>query len=85
MFLTLILRPYTKAIRKVTSGELSTKQAMRKIVYKKNTYVFKLLLNIVPAGIEACELNHVLICSINSSLLLKLCRHNQIFRQVNRW
>jgi hypothetical protein len=44
----------TRVIRKVTSSELLRKQGMREkeiIVYKK--YVLKLLLNIVPAGIEA--------------------------------
>jgi hypothetical protein len=43
-----------RAIRKVTSGELLSKQAMRKkLLYTKNTYIRKLLLNIVTAGIEA--------------------------------
>jgi hypothetical protein len=45
---------YTRAIRKVNSEELLTKQAMgKKLVYytKKNTYILKLLLNVVTAGI----------------------------------
>jgi hypothetical protein len=42
-----------KTIRKVTSGELLTRQAMRKTLYAKNTYIHKLLLNIVTAGTEA--------------------------------
>jgi hypothetical protein len=44
-----------RAIQKVTSGELLTKQAMRTnfIIYKKNMYVLKLHLNIVTAGIES--------------------------------
>jgi hypothetical protein len=42
----------TGAIREVTSGELLTKQAMKKI-YIKNTYIFKLLFNVVADGIEA--------------------------------
>jgi hypothetical protein len=42
-----------RAIRKVTSGELLTKQAMReKYYYTKNTYILKLLLNVVATGIE---------------------------------
>jgi hypothetical protein len=43
------------AIQKAPSGEMLTKQAMRKnnfIVYQ-NTYILKLLLNSVTAGIEA--------------------------------
>jgi hypothetical protein len=45
---------YMRAIQKVTSGELLTKQAMRKkcIIYKKCVLV-KLLLIVVTAGIEA--------------------------------
>jgi hypothetical protein len=40
-------------IRKVTSGELLTKQATRKkLLYIKITYILKLLLNVVTAGIE---------------------------------
>jgi hypothetical protein len=42
-----------RAIQKITSGEQLKKQAMRKILHKKNTYILKLLLNIVTAGIEA--------------------------------
>jgi hypothetical protein len=44
-----------RAIRKVTSGELLTKQAMRKKMYyvQKNTYILKLLLNVVTPRIEA--------------------------------
>jgi hypothetical protein len=44
-----------RAISKVTSGELLLKQAMRKrmLIYTKNIYIFKLLLNIVTARIEA--------------------------------
>jgi hypothetical protein len=46
---------YTRAIRKVTSGELLAKQAMKRklIIYKKSKYILKLLLNVVTAGIEA--------------------------------
>jgi hypothetical protein len=44
---------YTRVIGKVTSGALLTKQAMRKkTLHTKNTYILKLLLNIVIAGIE---------------------------------
>jgi hypothetical protein len=44
-----------RAIRKVTSGELLAKQAVRKkiIICTKNMYMLKLLLNIVTAGSEA--------------------------------
>jgi hypothetical protein len=43
-----------RAIWKVTSGELLTKQAMRKkILYTKNMYILKLLLNVITTGIEA--------------------------------
>jgi hypothetical protein len=43
----------TRAIRKVTSCELLTKQTMRtKFIIYKNTYILKLLLNVVTAGIE---------------------------------
>jgi hypothetical protein len=42
------------AIRKETSGELLTKQAARKrAFYIKNTFILKLLLNVVTAGTEA--------------------------------
>jgi hypothetical protein len=45
----------TRTIQKVTSGELIRKQAMRKkiLLYTKNMYILKLLLNLVTAGIEA--------------------------------
>jgi hypothetical protein len=43
-----------RAIQKVTSGELLTKQAMRKyLLYMKNAYILKLLLNVVTTRIEA--------------------------------
>jgi hypothetical protein len=47
--------PNTRAIRKVTPGELLTKQGMRKkkLLYTKNTYVLMLLLNVITGGIEA--------------------------------
>jgi hypothetical protein len=73
----------TRAIRKVTSSELLTKQAVRKnVLYRKNTYILKLLLNLFTAGIEAlvisrnkflyaiCELRHILYCETQK----KLCR-----------
>jgi hypothetical protein len=40
-----------RTIHKVTSGELLTKQTTRK--KQKNTYMLKLLLDVVTAGIEA--------------------------------
>jgi hypothetical protein len=45
----------TRAIQKVTSGELLTKQTMRKriVLYTKNMDVHKLLLNAVTVRIEA--------------------------------
>jgi hypothetical protein len=44
----------TRAIQKITSGELLAKQEMRKILlYTENTYIHKLLLNVVTTGIEA--------------------------------
>jgi hypothetical protein len=81
-------------IREVISGELLTKQAIKKhLLYTKNTYIFKRFLNLVTAGNEAlrfcmpvskksaaCELSHVFTPSINSSLLLKRCDRNQFFR-----
>jgi hypothetical protein len=43
-----------RTVWKVTSGELLTKQTMRKKrLYTKNVYVLKLFLNIVTARIEA--------------------------------
>jgi hypothetical protein len=43
-----------RALPKVTSGELLTKQAMRKKnYYAKNTCILTLLLNPVTAGIKA--------------------------------
>jgi hypothetical protein len=43
---------YKRTIQKITSGELLTEQAMKKNVFTKNTYMLKLLLNIVTARIE---------------------------------
>jgi hypothetical protein len=40
-----------RALQKVTSGVLLTKQATRK-EYTKNTYILKLLLNVVTTKIE---------------------------------
>jgi hypothetical protein len=48
---------YTRAIWKVTSCELLTKQARGEKIYyiqKIHTYILKLLLNIVTARTEAC-------------------------------
>jgi hypothetical protein len=60
------------AIQKVTSGKLLTKQAIRKkVLYTKNMYILKLLLNIVTATIEA------LVVSGNKSLyacVKEVCR-----------
>jgi hypothetical protein len=55
---TEILSCIYKGFWKVTSSELLTKQAMRKklLLYTKNTYIPKLLLNIVTTGIEALVL-----------------------------
>jgi hypothetical protein len=51
-------KSYARAIREVTSGELLAKQAMRKkLLYIKNTYILKLLQNIVTAGTEAIAIS----------------------------
>lgn len=43
-----------RAIQKVTSGELLTKQEMRKkILYTKDRYILKLICTVVTARIEA--------------------------------
>jgi hypothetical protein len=79
------------AIRKVTSDGLLTGNKKKELLYTKNTHMFKLLINIVAAKIEAliisgnkflyaCELSHVLALSVKSSLLLKCCDLNQFFR-----
>jgi hypothetical protein len=45
---------YTRPIRKITSGEQLTKQAMRKKCYiQKNSYILSLFLNVVTTGTEA--------------------------------
>jgi hypothetical protein len=45
---------YTRAIRKVTIGELISKQAIRKkYCIKKNMYILKLLPNVITGRIEA--------------------------------
>jgi hypothetical protein len=50
----LSLRHATRSVRKVTSGKLLTKQAMRKkLLYTKSTYILKLLLIVVTARNEA--------------------------------
>jgi hypothetical protein len=47
-----------RAVWKVTFIEMLTKQAMRKtILYTKNTYILKLVLNVVTTGIEALVLS----------------------------
>jgi hypothetical protein len=42
-----------RVIRKVTSGELLTKQGIREKIIYKNAYMLKLLLNLVTAGNDA--------------------------------
>jgi hypothetical protein len=46
---------HIRTIWKVTSSEPLTKQAMRekKVLYTRNTYILKLLLSVVNAGIVA--------------------------------
>jgi hypothetical protein len=44
-----------RAIQKVTTGELLTKQAMRKKMQEIHTYIHKLLLNVVTTRIEALD------------------------------
>jgi hypothetical protein len=61
-----------------------------KLLFTKNTYTLKLLLNVVTAGIEvlvyactkeaACELSHVYTPSVNSLLLLKRYDPSQFFK-----
>jgi hypothetical protein len=47
------------AIRKVTSGELLTKQAVRKkLLYRRNKYILKILLIVITARIEALVLGN---------------------------
>jgi hypothetical protein len=71
---------YARAIQKVTFGELLTKQATRKkMLHPNNTYVLKLLLNVVTAGIKA------LVVSQNKSLYacvkeVQRCDPDQFFR-----
>jgi hypothetical protein len=51
---TVLTPSFTRPIRKITSSELLSKQAMReKILHTKNTYILKPLLNVVTVGIEA--------------------------------
>jgi hypothetical protein len=48
----------TRAIWTVTSGELLTKQAMKKkLLYTKITYIVKFLLNVVTARTEALAIS----------------------------
>jgi hypothetical protein len=44
-----------RAIRKVNSGELLTKQTMRekKLIIYKNMYILKVLIYVITTGIEA--------------------------------
>jgi hypothetical protein len=59
----LFLMACTRAIQKVPSGEQLTKQAMRKKCYiQKTTYILKLLLNVVTAGIEALVYRGISFC-----------------------
>jgi hypothetical protein len=47
-------RRNTRAIRRITSGELLTKQTMRKILLNtKNMYILNLFLKVFITGIEA--------------------------------
>jgi hypothetical protein len=57
-------------IRNVTSGELLTKQAMKKNIMYKNTYKLKLLLNKVTAVTEALVVsgNKFFVCLYQRSL-----------------
>jgi hypothetical protein len=57
-----------RAIRKVTSGELLTKQAMRKKIYAKNLYILKLLLNRVATGLEALVLGNMFLYACDKEI-----------------
>jgi hypothetical protein len=46
-----VMAKYKGIIQKVTSGELLTKQAIKKNYYIKNMYILKLLLDVVTARI----------------------------------
>jgi hypothetical protein len=63
----------------------------KRLLYTKNMYILKLLLNVDTTGIEAlvlsgkflyaCELSHILTPSINSLLL----RSKPVLQVGNRW
>jgi hypothetical protein len=91
-----------RTIRKVISGELLTKRTLVKnFIMYKNTYILKLLLNIVTTRIEALVIwrskffmpmsKKSAACECSHVLtpsinsLLKRCDLNQFFRWVNRW
>jgi hypothetical protein len=63
--LNFIVRLYTRAIWKVTSGELLKNKQWEKtfLLYTKNKYILKLLLNIVTAWIEALVLGNKFLCA----------------------
>jgi hypothetical protein len=61
---------YVRVIRKVTCGDLLTKQAMKKILYAKNTYILKLLLNIVTGGTETLVSGNIFCMPVPRSLPL---------------
>jgi hypothetical protein len=52
---------YTRIIWKANSGDLLTKQAMRK-KYTNNTYILKLLIDVDAAGIEALLHREISFC-----------------------
>jgi hypothetical protein len=75
---------------------MPAQEATRKILYTKNMYLLKLLLNVVTAGIETLVMSgnkfctpvskKTAVCELShSSLLLKCCDPNQFFGQENRW
>jgi hypothetical protein len=81
----------TKAIWKVTSDKLLTKQALRKKLYTKNTYIIKLFFKVVTTRTEefvilgnkflyAYVKAHCFLTPSTNSLLLKRCETNQLLR-----
>jgi hypothetical protein len=61
-------RPNTRAIRRITSGELLTKQALERNVIYKNRYVLKSLMTIFRSTL----LTSLLSCCMNSTISTRL-------------
>jgi hypothetical protein len=73
----------TRAVRKVTFSELLTKQGMRKkFIVHIHTYIHKLLLNIVAAGIEALVSRISFVCLCQRSFPPVSLAHSDTFHQL---